>query len=500
MKKILLTLAAAAFCCSAWAETAVFDFTAENPWNWNSLKKDKDNYLLNDQDKRDVKLPITEAPVTIELNGKMRRQLQRAYGALECLCVYQNTSLTFTCADGYKMTDITIYSATNKIPSLQVTEGETTLEEAVETGVVYNHSETGVELAQITRSAMCNTAGPIVITDTENVTGVITSIEVTYEASTLKDADLKWSLNEFTAYLVQDNAFPTLTKATTAPIDYMSENEEVATVDATTGAITLVAPGETKIIAGCDAADGFDWAEASYILTVKRQGEISAVYNFQDFTIDSDTKLGYMTDYPDIPYDGNKSFWWTTNPNEEGTYAAGSQFKPLTITNEGTQLTFQWGGISGHGNLRATTTSKVNNLQLGGGTAIAIKPTVADATLYDVVVYINNGNSKFDQTVDGLETNDEGTISSDTEANTITWTPKTDNSECYLDFEGGAYITKISVNYKKAASSGITAPAISEDTEVPAEYFNLQGIRVANPANGLFIKRQGKTATKVFIK
>ena len=326
------------------------------------------------------------------------------------------------------------------------------------------------------------------------------ALRITEIASTLKDADLKWSVKEFTAYMGQDNAFPTLTKATTAPIDYMSENEEVATVDATTGAITLVAPGETKIIAGCDAADGFDWAEASYILTVKRQGEISAVYNFQDFTIDSDTKLGYMTDYPDIPYDGNKSFWWTTNPNEEGTYAAGSQFKPLTITNEGTQLTFQWGGISGHGNLRATTTSKVNNLQLGGGTAIAIKPTVADATLYDVVVYINNGNSKFDQTVDGLETNDEGTISSDTEANTITWTPKTDNSECYLDFEGGAYITKISVNYKKAASSGITAPAISEDTEVPAEYFNLQGIRVANPANGLFIKRQGKTATKVFIK
>lgn len=31
----------------------------------------------------------------------------------------------------------------------------------------------------------------------------------------------------------------------------------------------------------------------------------------------------------------------------------------------------------------------------------------------------------------------------------------------------------------------------------PVEYFNLQGIRVANPENGVFIARQGKTITKV---
>lgn len=38
------------------------------------------------------------------------------------------------------------------------------------------------------------------------------------------------------------------------------------------------------------------------------------------------------------------------------------------------------------------------------------------------------------------------------------------------------------------------------DENAPVEYFNLQGVRVAEPANGLYIKRQGNKATKVLVK
>ena len=38
---------------------------------------------------------------------------------------------------------------------------------------------------------------------------------------------------------------------------------------------------------------------------------------------------------------------------------------------------------------------------------------------------------------------------------------------------------------------------INADENAPVEYFNLQGIRVANPDNGVFIRRQGNTVTKV---
>ncbi len=37
----------------------------------------------------------------------------------------------------------------------------------------------------------------------------------------------------------------------------------------------------------------------------------------------------------------------------------------------------------------------------------------------------------------------------------------------------------------------------TEAADAPVEYYNLQGMRVANPANGIFIRRQGNKATKV---
>ena len=39
----------------------------------------------------------------------------------------------------------------------------------------------------------------------------------------------------------------------------------------------------------------------------------------------------------------------------------------------------------------------------------------------------------------------------------------------------------------------------AEDVEAPVEYYNLQGVKVANPAKGLFIKKQGNKTTKVIL-
>lgn len=46
--------------------------------------------------------------------------------------------------------------------------------------------------------------------------------------------------------------------------------------------------------------------------------------------------------------------------------------------------------------------------------------------------------------------------------------------------------------------SGVNA--VAADVNAPVEYFNLQGIRVANPENGLYISRQGADVKKVVIK
>ena len=41
---------------------------------------------------------------------------------------------------------------------------------------------------------------------------------------------------------------------------------------------------------------------------------------------------------------------------------------------------------------------------------------------------------------------------------------------------------------------------IDADVDTPAEYYNLQGIRVANPGPGLYIVRQGGKTSKVLIQ
>lgn len=50
-------------------------------------------------------------------------------------------------------------------------------------------------------------------------------------------------------------------------------------------------------------------------------------------------------------------------------------------------------------------------------------------------------------------------------------------------------------------AAGVEDVIVDNDENAPVEYFNLQGVRIENPAQGgLYIKRQGKTATKVIIR
>lgn len=50
----------------------------------------------------------------------------------------------------------------------------------------------------------------------------------------------------------------------------------------------------------------------------------------------------------------------------------------------------------------------------------------------------------------------------------------------------------------KQGSSAVSE--IAADENAPVEYFNMQGMKVANPENGIFVRRQGKKVSKVVIK
>ena len=57
---------------------------------------------------------------------------------------------------------------------------------------------------------------------------------------------------------------------------------------------------------------------------------------------------------------------------------------------------------------------------------------------------------------------------------------------------------KVYGTYQAPTTTGVDEIAIDENA--PVEYYNLQGVRVENPANGLYIRRQGKVVTKVLVK
>lgn len=41
---------------------------------------------------------------------------------------------------------------------------------------------------------------------------------------------------------------------------------------------------------------------------------------------------------------------------------------------------------------------------------------------------------------------------------------------------------------------------VISDTNAPVEYYNLQGVKVANPSNGVYVRRQGNNVSKVLVK
>lgn len=85
------------------------------------------------------------------------------------------------------------------------------------------------------------------------------------------------------------------------------------------------------------------------------------------------------------------------------------------------------------------------------------------------------------------------------------WTATADDKVSSVKFEvpaGGTntYISTITVECTKIPSvpSGVSDMETT-DENAPVEYYNLQGLRVLNPENGIYIRRQGSKVTKVII-
>ncbi len=70
------------------------------------------------------------------------------------------------------------------------------------------------------------------------------------------------------------------------------------------------------------------------------------------------------------------------------------------------------------------------------------------------------------------------------------------------EFEGEIKLVLVDGQYNEAElyftpEDMLGVEGVEIDANAPVEYFNLQGVRVANPENGLFIARQGNKTVKV---
>lgn len=249
MKKLLLALIAlVALSTAGYATDVVYKFKpGTDGYSSYGLPEYKDgnaDYVTNGS-------KAVNGAVTITLNGsaaeawRMWSDGLRAYGKI------LTKQPTFTVSvDGGTITKITWNTKSKN--AFALAEGTT-----------------GTLDATTTTPTWTGSANSVTIDYKLNSNGMaIETMTVTYEGSGKDAAGLKFPQAAYTANLGEAFTAPTLSRDTDAKPVYTSSKPEIATVDAATGAVTLVAAGETTITAETAETEDFNAGKASYTLTV----------------------------------------------------------------------------------------------------------------------------------------------------------------------------------------------------------------------------------------
>lgn len=191
----------------------------------------------------------------------------------------------------------------------------------------------------------------------------IQSVKVTYAGGTTpvtkQDVTMAFSPTSATATVGEDFTEPTLTTTPSGlTVTYSSSNTDVATVNSSTGEVTLVAAGTTTITASFAGNDSYNAGSASYTLTVNAAtntpGTQSNPYTVAQAIAYINT-LGTSTSPSEVYVSGIVSQVDSYNSN----------YKSITywISDDGTTTT-QMEVYSGKG-LNSANFSSVNDLQQG---------------------------------------------------------------------------------------------------------------------------------------
>lgn len=259
-----------------------------------------------------------------------------------------------------------------------------------------------------------------------------------YQGTALLPAGLTWGTSAREVTLgAEDNKFPTLTNPYGVRVEYSSDNTGVATIDAETGVITLVAAGVANISARFEGDAQYEASEATYKLTVKEPADPS---------VDISNTI-------------------------ETAYTVAKAFE-LIAANQGLATAVYVKGIIT--NIKEVSTS------FGNATySINDNATYDQATALVLFRGLYAENVKF-TSADQIKVGDIVVVYG-----------KLVDYNGTKEMSAGNYIVLL---------NGVSGVENVAAENAPVEYFNLQGVRVANPENGLFIRRQGNTVSKVVIR
>ncbi len=458
MKKLLLSLAAVvAMGFAASAEEVTYNFV-ENDYGMTRLSGSTNDYNANPQ------VITGEGAVTITVSGEKSSRLWA-----DGLRFYKNSSYTIA-VEGGNMTEVVITyknaAAAGGFDANDATKGGYTV-----AGTTGTWTGSAAEIGFSCNIAKSNVA--------------ISSIKVTYSggvADTRKDADLVFSAEKVEAVLGETFTAPTLTKATNADVEFESDNEKVATVDANTGVVTLLAAGSARITATAAENDEYRAGTASYLITVSRSNVIFSALS-KNSTIDETTNLPEGWTVDNISMDEGLTYVWKW---DSYGYLKASAYNQAAKTAE----------------------SRV------------ISPVIDLTNRHNIAMYFDQA-AKFVTTLKDLchvQVRVENTTSWEN-LDVETWPAGGDWSfstcelslEAYKDkkiqvaflYGSDAAVGADTWEIKNLEITGDIASGVAEieaDENAPVEYFNLQGIRVANPENGLYIRRQGNNVSKVLVK
>ncbi len=383
-------------------------------------------------------------------------------------------------------------------------------------------------------------------------------------SSTLIDAGLVFASETVNATLGEAVPANTLTKATDAAAVYTSSNVEVATVDAATGEVTLVAAGTTTIKAATEATETYKAGEASYTLVVvdpnaKKPAnlafanatvsvDLSEAVPANALTKDTDAAVVYTSSNVEVATvdaatgevtlvaAGTTTIKAATEATE--TYEAGEATYTLTVMDKA-EIVYENDGKTEASGFTFEVVEGENPWQFSSygmtGNAFKITGKTADAYAVSPVFDLTNRIKPISITqtfayryITVAHVPEYFTIAVREEGATE-WTvltaapaPEAIDQWTYVDdyaIDLGAYEgKKIQIGYHYVADGtvcggwqiknilvkGKKSSAVSditvEDSDAPVVYYNMQGVRVANPANGLYIRVQGKKATKVLVR